>query len=187
MGSYLFVGSPENQDAVYNTNVYCKQTANFFEDQDWLSFWELTYGEGIPSQVIMNQTIMVIFDDGIKLWNPHGHLAAVGDFQNKEWSEKITIDNKLREQADWKLAKLSDCGRSLFLPFKNNSLYAMTGKVNLETGEIDEQTKIRLPGKECVNCKFVSKYGIFIEQNGVIFFNCWGSQSWHPITISFST
>ena len=184
MGSYLFVGTPGNSDVIYNTNVYCKQTANFFEDQDWLSFWELTYGEGIPSQVIMNQTIMVIFDDGIKLWNPHGHLAAVGDFDNNEWSEKITIDDKLREQADWKLAKLSDCGKYLFLPLKNNSLYAMTGKVNLETGEIDEQTEIRLPGKERVNCNFVSKYGIFIEQNGAILFNLWGSQLWHPITIS---
>lgn len=187
MGSYLFVGNPENPEGIYNTNVYCKQTANFFEDQDWLSFWELTYGEGIPSQVIMNQTIMVIFDDGIKLWKPHGYLAACGDFNNNEWSEKITIDDKLREQADWKLAKLSDCSRYLFLPFKDNSIYAMTGKVNLETGEIDEQTEIRLPGKGRVNCKFVSKFGIFIEQNGVIFFNCWGSKLWHPITISLTT
>ena len=184
MGSYLFVGNPENPDLIYNTNVYCKQTANFFEDQDWLSFWELTYREGIPSQVIMNQTIMVIFEDGIKLWNPHGYLGLAGDFHNKEWSEKITITDKLCEQANWKLAKLSDCGESLFLPFKNDSLYAMTGEVNLETGKVDAETEIKLPGKGLVNCKFVSKYGVFIEQNGTIFFKLFESEMWHPITIS---
>ena len=184
MGSYLFVGNPENPEGIYNTNVYCKQTANFFEDQDWLSFWELTYGEGIPSQVIMNQTIMVIFEDGIKLWKPHGHLAAVGDFREKEWSEKITIDNKLRTQADWKLARLSDCGRHLLSPLKGDSFFALTGTVNLEAGKIDDLTKIKLPKKGHYNCNLISEYGIFIEQEGIIFFTSKKAKIWHPITMS---